>query len=437
MKRITKFFKNSAVICCFALMSPVTMANPNIFASGAILIEANTGTVLYGKNEHQPFYPASTTKLLTSFILMDGSIDSHSVVTQTQSSKTIVPSDSSTIGLKVSDKYSYIDGLYAILLGSDNFITHDMAVFHSGSIQNFSDKMNLVATTAGALNSNFVNPHGYHDVDHYTTPYDLAMITNIAFNSEIVKQIAGTQTYEFTKLNTEDILELTNSSKLLDSSLVHYNPYVTASKTGWHIPGGNCLVAYAEYDDISLIGVVLKSSNPNHYYDMNNLFEYGVTNFKSTYVSDAYNDTYVVENISNSLTFEPQDINISVNDNIINVQSYNIDNTNYISIRDFANLLEDTDNAFYVDWNSDTSTIELLFNEQVGDFVGSEFELNKYLAISPVLRNGELIFLQTYKQDETNYFRLRDLVNLANVDISWNEIKGITILAENNFVIEN
>ncbi len=324
------------IICTLILffVTPTTFANTlDLVAEGAILIEVNTGTVLYDKNAFSQFYPASTTKLLTSYILLQQMQDPYATVMQTQSSKDIVPSDSSNIGLKVGDTYTYLDGIHGVLLNSDNFISHDLAVFHSGSIENFADVMNEVAAQAGAFNSNFVNPHGYHDPMHYTTPYDLALIARLAFSNANLNAIASKTMYNFTKLNTGASISLLNSSKLIRSETEYYNEYVKSSKTGYHTPAGYCLVAYAEYDNISLIGVILKSDSENQFPDMNKLLNYGGTNFSTHTI----NNQTLVFNTSYSKWAEPY-VNYALTHKIItpSVVCYK----SYLSGKDFTQILE-------------------------------------------------------------------------------------------------
>lgn len=252
--------------------------SPQLTAEGAILIEPTTKTILYGKNIHYPFYPASTTKVLTSLILAD-ELDAMGTITKSADSVNSIPSDSSHIGLAIGDTYSYLDGLYAILLGSDNFVSHDMAIYNAGSINAFAAKMNAKAESLGAYESNFVNPHGYHDVNHYTTPYDLALITDAAFDSPLVESIAGTPTYQFEVLNDGSYLELTHPAAFFKESSAFYNPAILAAKTGYHTPAGRTLVAKAQFDDLELIAVIMKSDSIDRFSDINKLFDYGSNNF--------------------------------------------------------------------------------------------------------------------------------------------------------------
>lgn len=269
---------------------------PSISAEGAILIEPLTNTVLYSKNADEKFYPASTTKILTTLILIE-EMSPQEILTKTADSVRNVPSDSSHIGLKPGDQYTYLDGLHAILMGSDNFVSHDMAILNSKTMESFADKMNQKAMSLGALSSNFVNPHGYHDINHYTSPYDLAQITTGAFNNETLEQIASTFQYDFTVVNTNQTIPLTHTAPLVNPSSNLYNANVTAVKTGYHTPAGYTLVAKAVYDNIELIGVVMKSGNQARFEEMNALFEYGQANFNTKSFGP---DSYYVENISYS-----------------------------------------------------------------------------------------------------------------------------------------
>lgn len=264
----------------YILFSSLTFAtpSPDLIAEGAILIEPSTKTILYSKNINSRFYPASTTKVLTSLLLVE-SMDEEGIITKSQDSVLNVPSDSSHIGLSVGDRYSYRDGIHAIMMGSDNYVSYDMAIYNAGSIKSFADKMNQKAKSLGAVSSHFVNPHGYHDPNHYTTPYDLSLITAAAFDNPLLSQIAGTPKYDFTVLNTSKLLNLTHTAAFFKKDSPFYNTHVIAAKTGYHTPAGRALVAKANYNGLDLIAVVMKSNNPGYFEDINKLFEYGNANF--------------------------------------------------------------------------------------------------------------------------------------------------------------
>lgn len=275
----------SFLLCFIIFYSPLcASALPDISADGAILIEAKTNTILYSKNMNLTFYPASTTKILTALAILQD-LPPDMIITKTQTAVDEVPSDSSQIGLKVGDQYTVLDGLYAVLMASDNFVCYDLAKADKGDISAFAKRMNDLATQNNVLSSHFVNPHGYHDPDHYTTPYDLSQIARAAFDDPILTKIAGTSSYNFKVANSNVVIPLTHTSALLDKSSPYYNPNVVASKTGYHTPAGRTLVAKAVYDNIELIGVVMRTDAPKQFEDMNKLFEYGANNFTlSTHV---------------------------------------------------------------------------------------------------------------------------------------------------------
>lgn len=264
-------------------------------------MDAKTGTILYAKNMNALFYPASTTKVLTCLILAEENAQ-DTTLTKSPESIANVPSDSSHIGLLRGDTYTEDAGLHGILMGSDNYISYDMAIANAGSIDAFATKMNEKARLLGTRNSNFVNPHGYHDSNHYTTPYDMALITRAAFANEEVVAAAGSSQYNFLVSNRNVTLPLTHTASLLHATSPYYNEHVVATKTGYHTPAGRTLVAQAVYDDITLIGVVMKGGQPSRFKDMNELFRYGSENFK---VSGNETTGYTVENLSYSSWSKP------------------------------------------------------------------------------------------------------------------------------------
>lgn len=269
------------IICYFSICISVfaNTAMPQIQSEGAILIEPKTNTVLYGKNEHKKLYPASTTKILTAMIVLE-ELNQNSTLTKSQGSVNTVPADSSHIGLAVGDSISVKDALYGLLVGSDNFIAHDLAIASKGSIDNFASRMNEKAKHYGALNTHFTNPHGYHDPNHYTTAYDLAQIARETFSVPELIKMAATTKYTVKVLNTNRTITVTNKNRLLDSNTPYYNEHVVAAKTGFHDDAQQTLVAKAIYGDMELIAVVMKVKSPGQYEDINKLFEYGQEYFK-------------------------------------------------------------------------------------------------------------------------------------------------------------
>ena len=261
-----------------SLSLPTLAATPETSAKGVILIEAKTGAILYEKNAYMKLYPASITKLLTA-LLVEEKLPEGTLISKSQNSIDVVPGDSSNIGLELGDTYNKSTALYGLMLGSDNYIAHDLAIATSGTIKSFAEEMNARAQAIGCKNTHFTNPHGYHDPNHYTTPYDMALIAKAAFSNKTVQKIAGTVAYNFYITNKNKTLSITNTSRLLKSQTNYYNEHVVATKTGFHNDAGQTIVAKGVYGDMELIAVVMNTKTPQQYEDVNRLFEYASTNF--------------------------------------------------------------------------------------------------------------------------------------------------------------
>ena len=258
---------------------------PVVSAESAILMEADTGTILYSKNIHQHQYPASTTKILTTLIATElCSMDEIVPITQEAVSDT--PRDSSHIALDAGEALTMEQCLNAVLIRSANEAAYALAAhIVGGSWRDFADIMNARAEELGCLNSHFVNPNGLPDDDHYTTAYDLAMIGRAFFANEMLCQITLTRRLEIppSDLQPDNILEL-NSMQIIPGGQYAYE-YLIGCKTGYTDVARNSLVSAAERDGMKLICVVLHDENPYQYEDTISLFEYGFSNFEKVNVS--------------------------------------------------------------------------------------------------------------------------------------------------------
>lgn len=253
---------------------------PNIIGQSAILIDTATGSILYQKNANIQMYPASTTKILTAILALEH-LDTTSSMIKTSEAVQSVPSDSSHIGLRIGDIFPVIDGIHAVMLGSDNYVSHDLATLLDGSIQTFASRMNIKAKQMGANSSHFVNPHGYHDPTHYTTAYDLALIMDYAIKNHNFLNMIQSKSYTLSRLNDLDHpIDFNSTVKLIDPESPYYYPYTLGGKTGFTSAAGRCLVAVARKDGMDLVGVVLKSERQTFFQDMSALFDYGFENFK-------------------------------------------------------------------------------------------------------------------------------------------------------------
>lgn len=261
---------------------------PAVGAEAAILIEAETGTVLYSKNIHWKEYPASTTKILTTLIAtercgMDEIVNfSHDAVFDN-------PPGSSGIAMDVGQALTMEQCLQAILIRSANEVAFAVAEHISGTTDwsVFADMMNRRAEELGAINTHFANPNGLPDENHYTTAYDLAMMGRAFFDNEMLCKITLTRRLEIPASDRlpHQKLEL-NSMQIIPTGTYAYE-YLVGCKTGYTEAAGSCLISCAEKDGMRLICVVLKDEQPYQYTDTIALFEYGFSNFSKVNISQS------------------------------------------------------------------------------------------------------------------------------------------------------
>lgn len=252
-------------------------AVPTIQSEGAVLFDAATGTVLYGKNENTAFYPASITKLMTGLLVVENcSLDD--TVTFSKTATTNLESGSVTLNLTEGDVLSVKDCLYALLLKSANEVANGLAEKVSGSVSAFADKMNARAQELGCKNTHFANPNGLNNTEHYTTPYDMALIARAAFANETLRKIDSTLTYTIpaTKKSSAPTT-ITMGHKMLNPNNSQYYPGIIGGKTGYTSKAGNTLVTGVDRDGVRLIVVVMKSQG-THYQDTKALLDYGFAN---------------------------------------------------------------------------------------------------------------------------------------------------------------
>ena len=272
---------------------------PVISAESAILMDADTGAILYAKNIHQKEYPASTTKILTTLIAsercsMDEIVDfSYDAVHD-------IDPGSNHIAIEPGEQLTMEECLNAILIRSANEVSFAVAEHISGTTwQNFGDIMNERAKELGCVDSHFVNPNGLPNEEHYTSAYDLAMIGRAFFANEALCKMTMTHMLHIlpSERQPDDIMEV-NKMELIPGGKYAY-PYLVGCKTGYTDVARSTLVSCAEKDGMKLICVVMKDENPNYYEDTIALFDYGFSNFQRANISQ----TETKYNIDNAGAF--------------------------------------------------------------------------------------------------------------------------------------
>lgn len=264
---------------------------PVVSAASAILIEAKTGTILYEKNIHDHHYPASTTKILTTLIASE-QCQLNETVKFSHDAVFGIPRGSNHIAMNEGDTLSMEQCLNAILIRSANEVSYAVAEHIGGTWEGFAAMMNQRAKELGAVDSNFVNPNGLPDENHYTSAYDLAMIGRAFFDNEMLCKISTTNQLIIPK-EKEDLVEW-NKMELLPGHKYAYE-YLVGCKTGYTVDARSTLVSCAEKNGLKLICVVLRDENPEYYQDTIALFDYGFSNFKKVNISET-EKKYNIEN---------------------------------------------------------------------------------------------------------------------------------------------
>jgi len=246
----------------------------------SILIDANTGHIIYGVNIHDRAYPASMTKVMTALLLLESGHDLLSPVVHSHDAiSTVMPWHS---GLAYVDEYLTVyDALYAILLHSANDTSNAIAELLGGSMENFARMMTTRARQLGAVNTNFTNAHGLWEEEHYTTAYDMALIMREALTHDLFRDIIATQRFEITPSNPETELDpIYNTNNMLFTTSMHYNVDIIGGKTGFTNNSRHTLVSYGRRGDLELISVVmLVDQRGGIFTDTTMLMDYGFEQF--------------------------------------------------------------------------------------------------------------------------------------------------------------
>lgn len=342
---------------------------PDTYSSACLLMEESTGKILYSKNANSIMYPASTTKIMTAILTLEKCNLSDTVVVS-HNAVFSIPSGYSTASLVEGEVLTIEQLLNVLLIPSANDAAVVLAEHIAGSVEAFSDMMNAKAVELGCLNTHFVNPNGIHNENHYSTAYDLALIGKYAMQFPTFKEISSKTRYTLPITNayskedrifntTNDLIKPNYSS----SPTNYYYKYATGGKTGYTDPAGQCIVATATKDNISLIAVTLhgdftEDNLSQRALDCKALFEYGFNNFSMVsiaqkgdvasnmkvpnatkdsssldllysddiyaFVPNGFDTSSVTPNIKLSSTFAP-----IAQDTVLGTISYDIDGSNY------------------------------------------------------------------------------------------------------------
>ena len=271
-------------------ISNITFAQevPTITAPNGVLIDYETGKVLFDKNAHQQTYPASTTKVMTAVLVLENANLDDKVTIDYD-----LYVDGSSMYLLKGESFTVKELLQALLIRSANDTAEALAIHVAGSVEKFVEMMNQRAKELGALNTNFSNPHGLPDTSHVTTAYDLAMIAKHAMSFDLFREIVNTPmlTFEPTE-QTPETRYYRNTNKFLwgtgiGNQMLYNGKYINIKydiidgiKTGYTGAAKQCLISSGVKDDHRLISVILGAEGVDVYSDSRTLIDYGHANFK-------------------------------------------------------------------------------------------------------------------------------------------------------------
>lgn len=310
--------------------------NIELTAQNAIAIEAKTGKVLFEKNSNAKMYPASTTKVWTAYLTIKNSNDLNEIVEVKNDLSWVEPS---SMFLKVGEKFTIRELLEVLMLKSANDVAVLLAEHISGSVEEFCKLMNEEAKKIGCTGTNFVNPNGLPDDNHYSTAYDMALIAKEAIKSDVLREIAKTESIS---LPANDIYpyerNYTNTNKFLTGGRnIVYNgeeidvkyDIVDGLKTGFTSVAGRCLLSTATLDGTSIIVGVFNSKGDDVYVDSRKIIDYSLGKYKSRILIEK--DNFKVEKELNSKEqiiegYIPEDYStVEDVEDVENVKNYDYD----------------------------------------------------------------------------------------------------------------
>ena len=266
---------------------------PAIGAEGAILMEADTGTILYAKNIHEHLYPASITKLMTGLLAYEN-LDMDQMVEFSENAVYSIEFGSSSIGIDPGEALTVEQSLYALFVASANEVAAGLAEKMGGSLDKFPDMMNRRAKSLGCNDSNFMNAHGLFNEEHYSSAYDMALIAREFFSHEELAKIANSPTYFMESSDRQpEEFTLFNKHKLINGEMEYEG--IIGGKTGFVEMSRQTLVTCAERDGMRLICVILREESPDQFNDTVELFDYGFNNFRRLKIAD-HEKKYTINN---------------------------------------------------------------------------------------------------------------------------------------------
>lgn len=273
-----------------AFAKPDWPSDTGIESEAGIVMDADSGAVLFGQNIHVQKAPASITKILTALVVIENSSLDDTITFSHDAVYNVEDGSGNKNAIEEGDTLSVRDCLYLLLMRSSNQAANALAEHVGGSRDGFVKMMNEKTEELGCENSHFANPSGLNDDTQLTSVYDMALIASAAYKNDTLLTISKDKSYRLpaTK-NNPDGVTIQPEHKLLittDTESPNYYPYAVAGKTGYTSIAGQTLVTYAIKDDRRQIAVTMKSTQATHYQDTIALMDFGFLRFKNVNISE-------------------------------------------------------------------------------------------------------------------------------------------------------
>lgn len=291
---------------------------------------SNTEKILYSRNIYEKIYPASITKLMTALLTVEN-CELDDIVTVSENAVHSVPSGYVNANLQVGEQLTVEDLLYVMLIPSANDAANALAEHVGGSIESFGTMMNTRAKELGCTGTNFTNPSGLQQEEHYTTTRDLYLIAKAAYSKSIIKKIIGTVSYTLPSTNaySGDARIFTTTNYMTRKNMSkYYCDYCIGGKTGYTGDAKNCVIEYAQKDGIELIAIVMGENakvKGQKFLDAKEMFEYAFEKYENKKIASK-GEVYESIKINNA-TKETKELNLLFKEDI-NILSLKEDKIN-------------------------------------------------------------------------------------------------------------
>jgi len=283
-KRFEKSYDLKNDLCFFdkindfyAIQAAVSLPSVSVSAQSAVLLDTDSGDIIFEVNSRKRLPMASTTKIMTAIVAIESDVSLAQIIKIT---KNMTGAEGSSIYLYENERFTLNDLLYALLLNSANDAAEAIAISVAGSIENFANLMNEKVKELNLNDTNFTNPHGLDDNMHYTTAYDLAKISAYALDNEIFYKIASEQTHIIYPKNIDGTDNKSGARFLRNhNKMLKLYKNAIGVKTGFTKRSGRCLVSAAEKNGTRLVAVTLNASND--WNDHIEMLDYGFENYRA------------------------------------------------------------------------------------------------------------------------------------------------------------